>query len=144
MLTRLGDAPSLRFLDKPSSVLSGAVCGLYWIIFHVIRRCKKLPSLMSIKVPSATSDVRDRAQVPSAKQPQDVVNWTRLFGVQMVAFSLPSSYLSNFLCLTTTRALSQGTDCQLAIETSGHAALKENWMLDDGAYLALKVCWRHV
>ena len=27
-----------------------------------------------------------------------------------------------------------GQDCQLAIETSGHAALKENYFLDDGAY----------
>ena len=33
----------------------------------------------------------------------------------------------------------QGIDCQLAIETSGHAALKENYFLDDGAYLATKV-----
>lgn len=33
----------------------------------------------------------------------------------------------------------QGTDCQLAIETSGHAALKENYFLDDGAYLAAKI-----
>ncbi|CAM9127754.1 unnamed protein product [Laminaria digitata] len=33
----------------------------------------------------------------------------------------------------------EGIDCQLAIETSGHAAFKENQMLDDGAYLALKV-----
>lgn len=32
-----------------------------------------------------------------------------------------------------------GTDCQLAIETSGHAALKENFFLDDGAYLATKI-----
>ena len=32
----------------------------------------------------------------------------------------------------------EGTDCQLAIETSGHAALKENYFLDDGAYLATK------
>lgn len=32
-----------------------------------------------------------------------------------------------------------GTDCQLAIETSGHAALKENYFLDDGAYLAAKI-----
>eukprot|EP00904_Undaria_pinnatifida_P006639 jgi/Undpi1/3104/HiC_scaffold_15.g06478.m1 len=32
----------------------------------------------------------------------------------------------------------EGIDCQLAIETSGHAAFKENQMLDDGAYLALK------
>ncbi len=32
-----------------------------------------------------------------------------------------------------------GTDCQLAIETSGHAALKENYFLDDGAYLATKI-----
>ncbi|NLF47893.1 MAG: phosphomannomutase/phosphoglucomutase [Clostridiales bacterium] len=29
-----------------------------------------------------------------------------------------------------------GRDAQLAIETSGHAALKENYFLDDGAYLA--------
>jgi len=33
----------------------------------------------------------------------------------------------------------QGTDCQLAIETSGHAAFKENYFLDDGAYLATKI-----
>ncbi|NLD18631.1 MAG: phosphomannomutase/phosphoglucomutase [Clostridiales bacterium] len=33
----------------------------------------------------------------------------------------------------------QGIDCQLAIETSGHAALKENYFLDDGAYLATKI-----
>ena len=32
-----------------------------------------------------------------------------------------------------------GTDCQVAIETSGHAALKENYFLDDGAYLAVKL-----
>jgi len=30
----------------------------------------------------------------------------------------------------------EGRDAQLAIETSGHAALKENYFLDDGAYLA--------
>lgn len=33
----------------------------------------------------------------------------------------------------------QGIDSQLAIETSGHAALKENYFLDDGAYLATKI-----
>ena len=32
-----------------------------------------------------------------------------------------------------------GTDCQLAIETSGHAAMKENYFLDDGAYLATRI-----
>ncbi len=32
-----------------------------------------------------------------------------------------------------------GVDCQLAIETSGHAAYKENYFLDDGAYLATKI-----
>ena len=32
-----------------------------------------------------------------------------------------------------------GVYCPLAIETSGHAALKENYFLDDGAYLAAKV-----
>ncbi len=32
-----------------------------------------------------------------------------------------------------------GEDCQLAIETSGHAAMKENHFLDDGAYLATKI-----
>ena len=33
----------------------------------------------------------------------------------------------------------QEIDCPLAIETSGHAALKENYFLDDGAYLATKI-----
>lgn len=32
-----------------------------------------------------------------------------------------------------------GIDCPLAIETSGHAALKENYFLDDGAYLITKI-----
>lgn len=32
-----------------------------------------------------------------------------------------------------------GTDSQLAIETSGHAALKENFFLDDGAYLVTRL-----
>ena len=32
-----------------------------------------------------------------------------------------------------------GQDCPLAIETSGHAALKENHFLDDGAYLVVKL-----
>ena len=34
----------------------------------------------------------------------------------------------------------RGEDCQLMMETSGHGALKENFFLDDGAYLAVKVC----
>lgn len=34
---------------------------------------------------------------------------------------------------------SQGRDSQLAIETSGHAALKENYFLDDGAYLVTRL-----
>ena len=32
-----------------------------------------------------------------------------------------------------------GVDCPLAIETSGHAAMKENYFLDDGAYLVTKI-----
>lgn len=32
-----------------------------------------------------------------------------------------------------------GVDAELAIETSGHAALKENYFLDDGAYLVTKL-----
>ena len=34
---------------------------------------------------------------------------------------------------------SQGIECPLAIETSGHAAMKENYFLDDGAYLCTKI-----
>lgn len=34
----------------------------------------------------------------------------------------------------------EGIESPLAIETSGHAALKENFFLDDGAYLATKIC----
>lgn len=33
----------------------------------------------------------------------------------------------------------RGIDSQLAIETSGHAALKENYFLDDGAYLVTRL-----
>jgi len=33
----------------------------------------------------------------------------------------------------------EGTNSPLAIETSGHAALKENYFLDDGAYLVTKI-----
>ncbi|MGI6268920.1 MAG: phosphomannomutase/phosphoglucomutase [Candidatus Howiella sp.] len=33
----------------------------------------------------------------------------------------------------------QGVNCPLAIETSGHAALRENYFLDDGAYLITKI-----
>lgn len=32
-----------------------------------------------------------------------------------------------------------GEECHLMMETSGHGALKENFYLDDGAYLAVKV-----
>lgn len=34
---------------------------------------------------------------------------------------------------------SEGIDSQLAIETSGHGAFKENYFLDDGAYLMVKL-----
>ncbi len=33
----------------------------------------------------------------------------------------------------------EGVDCPLAIETSGHAAMQENYFLDDGAYLVTKI-----
>ena len=33
----------------------------------------------------------------------------------------------------------EGTDCLLAIETSGHGAMRENYFLDDGAYLAVRI-----
>lgn len=32
-----------------------------------------------------------------------------------------------------------GNDCWLAIETSGHAAMRENYFLDDGAYMVVKI-----
>ena len=37
------------------------------------------------------------------------------------------------------RLNAEGTYAPLAIETSGHAALRENYFLDDGAYLATKI-----
>lgn len=37
------------------------------------------------------------------------------------------------------RLNTEGEECNLAIETSGHAALKENYFLDDGAYLIAKI-----
>lgn len=37
------------------------------------------------------------------------------------------------------RLNAEGIDCPLAIETSGHAAMRENYFLDDGAYLVTKI-----
>lgn len=37
------------------------------------------------------------------------------------------------------RLSAQGVDCPMAMETSGHGALRENYDLDDGAYLAVKL-----
>lgn len=37
------------------------------------------------------------------------------------------------------RLNSSGVSCPLAIETSGHAAFKENYFLDDGAFLVIKL-----
>ncbi len=37
------------------------------------------------------------------------------------------------------RLTNEGINCPLAIETSGHAAMKENYFLDDGAYLITKL-----
>lgn len=37
------------------------------------------------------------------------------------------------------RLNAEGVDCPLAMETSGHAALRENYFLDDGAYLVTKL-----
>ncbi len=40
------------------------------------------------------------------------------------------------------RLNAEGVNCPLAIETSGHAAMKENYFLDDGAYLVTKIIIR--
>lgn len=37
------------------------------------------------------------------------------------------------------RLCDEGKNCPLAMETSGHAALRENYFLDDGAYLMTKI-----
>jgi len=37
------------------------------------------------------------------------------------------------------RLNNDGVECHLAIETSGHCAFKENYFLDDGAYLTVKI-----
>lgn len=37
------------------------------------------------------------------------------------------------------RLCKMGINCPLAIETSGHAAMRENYFLDDGAYLVTKI-----
>ena len=61
-------------------------------------------------------------------------------GTTVVTDSITSRQLTEFLEKNLGLELNEaGTDCQLAIETSGHAALKENYFLDDGAYLATKI-----
>ncbi len=42
------------------------------------------------------------------------------------------------------RLNNEGKECWLAAETSGHIALKENFFLDDGAYLIAKILVRYV
>lgn len=42
------------------------------------------------------------------------------------------------------RLVEEGIDCPLAIETSGHAAFRENYFLDDGMYLATRlICYAY-
>lgn len=78
-------------------------------------------------------------------------------GTTIVTDSITSTGLNNFLTGTLNlkhhrfkrgyrnvineaiRLNNEGIDSQLAIETSGHAAYKENSFLDDGAYLATKI-----
>ncbi len=78
-------------------------------------------------------------------------------GTTVVTDSITSDYLTEYLekCLglkhlrfkrgyknvinKSIELNNQGIDSQLAIETSGHAAYKENYFLDDGAYLATKI-----
>ncbi len=78
-------------------------------------------------------------------------------GTTVVTDSITSDQLSSFLTGTlglkhlrfkrgyrnvinkSMELCAEGTDSQLAIETSGHAAYKENYFLDDGAYLATKI-----
>lgn len=78
-------------------------------------------------------------------------------GTTVVTDSVTSNHLTKFLCNRlklkhlrykrgyrnvigkARRLCNDGTDSQLAIETSGHAAYKENFFLDDGAYLATKI-----
>ncbi len=78
-------------------------------------------------------------------------------GTTVVTDSITSTGLTEFLTITlglkhhrfkrgyknvineAKRLNEEGVDSQLAIETSGHAAFKENVFLDDGAYLATKI-----
>ncbi len=77
-------------------------------------------------------------------------------GTTIVTDSITSSGLAKFICEKggihhrfkrgyrnvineSIRLNSLGQDSQLAIETSGHGALKENYFLDDGAYLVTKL-----
>lgn len=77
-------------------------------------------------------------------------------GTTIVTDSITSTGLANFIAAKggihhrfkrgyrnvineSIRLNAQGQDSQLAIETSGHGALKENYFLDDGAYLVTKL-----
>lgn len=78
-------------------------------------------------------------------------------GTTVVTDSVTSNHLTDFLCNQlklnhmrykrgyrnvigkSQELCNLGVDSQLAIETSGHAAYKENFFLDDGAYLATKI-----
>lgn len=78
--------------------------------------CFKLELCDSIVLLQFWSQVR--TALPAEK-------FSNLFSLFFVLFSFPLSLWKN----------SVGEESHLAIETSGHGALKENHWLDDGAYL---------
>lgn len=49
---------------------------------------------------------------------------------------------ARYECLQGIELNQAGTKCGLMIETSGHGAFRENYFLDDGAYITVKASWR--
>jgi Phosphoglucomutase/phosphomannomutase, alpha/beta/alpha domain III len=74
-------------------------------------------------------------------QAQSVLTYMRCLSLQLCECCMVYRYKKGYKNVIdkACELNSRGVDSQLAIETSGHGALKENHMLDDGAYMAMKV-----
>ena len=79
-----------------------------------------------------TADNKLRLHTPGHKgeNPHDI---TEVYGADSLYESTPNGIIGM------SELNAQGIDCPLAIETSGHAALRDNYFLDDGAYLMVQI-----
>lgn len=92
-------------------------------------------NLIAILSYIALLDYPDTAIVTNSLTSYHVSDYIRSLGGRHIRYISGYRNIINRAILTN----QEGIDCQLAVETSGHAAFKENYFLDDGMYVAAKI-----